>query len=432
MIPRETIKKVIVECQQFLETVELQERAYDFEPKGKYVMVGVRHAGKSYLLYQRARQLMAAGHSVEEFCYVNFDDERLIGMKAEELDGILSAYRSLFDRTPILFFDEIQNVKGWEHFARRLANEKYLVFITGSNAKMLSCEIATTLGERYLAMEVMPYSFGEYVRAHGVKFGKNWKYGREADAVARLCENYLRYGGFPEVLDYANKRMWLNGLYGRIFFSDMIVRNGIKNEESLRLSVRKLAESVGQPAAYNRIANLVKAAGASTTTTSVRDYVRFMRESCLVFSVTNAAAKFAERESVKKHYFIDNGLLNIFLTNPDSALLENACAVALHRVYGDALRFYNHRVEVDFYIPDEGVAVQACWSMMDPQTRSRELRALEKLNERRPLKRMVVVTREEADRVKLAGGQEVEIVPLANWLLEVEESARSYDRLTLS
>ncbi|MCQ2395744.1 MAG: ATP-binding protein [Kiritimatiellae bacterium] len=422
MIPRETIKKVIVEYQQFLETVELQERAYAFEPKGKYVMVGIRHAGKSYLLYQRARQLMAAGHVVEEFCYVNFDDERLIGMKAEELDGILSAYRSLFDRTPILFFDEIQNVAGWEHFARRLANEKYLVFITGSNAKMLSREIATTLGERYLTMEVMPYSFGEYVRACGVKLGKNWKYGREADAVTRLCENYLRYGGFPEVLDYANKRAWLNGLYGRIFFSDMIVRNGIKNEEALRLSVRKLAESVGQPAAYNRIANLVKAAGASTTTASVRDYVRFMRESCLVFSVANAAAKFAERESVKKHYFIDNGLLDIFLTNPDSALLENACAVALHRVYGDALRFYNHNVEVDFYLPDDGLAVQVCWSMMDPQTRLRELRALEKLNDRNPLKRMVVVTRDESERVKLAGGQVVEVVPLADWLLEVEES----------
>ena len=422
MIPRETIKKVIVEYQQFLETVELQERAYAFEPKGKYVMVGIRHAGKSYLLYQRARQLMAAGHVVEEFCYVNFDDERLIGMKAEDLDEILSAYRSLFDRTPILFFDEIQNVAGWEHFARRLANEKYLVFITGSNAKMLSREIATTLGERYLTMEVMPYSFGEYVRACGVKLGKNWKYGREADAVTRLCENYLRYGGFPEVLDYANKRAWLNGLYGRIFFSDMIVRNGIKNEEALRLSVRKLAESVGQPAAYNRIANLVKAAGASTTTASVRDYVRFMRESCLVFSVANAAAKFAERESVKKHYFIDNGLLDIFLTNPDSALLENACAVALHRVYGDALRFYNHNVEVDFYLPDDGLAVQVCWSMMDSQTRLRELRALEKLNDRNPLKRMVIVTRDESERVKLAGGQVVEVVPLADWLLEVEES----------
>lgn len=420
MILQETLKKVLVEYQQFLATVELHERAYAFEPKGNYVMVGVRHAGKSYLLYQRAKQLMADGHRAEEMCYVNFDDERLAGMKADELDGILTAYRSLFDTTPILFFDEIQNVEGWERFARRLANEKYRVFITGSNAKMLSREIATTLGERYLTMEVLPYSFAEYLRASGVKIGKNWKYGREAGDVARLCESHLRFGGFPEALDYANKRAWLNGLYGRIFFSDMVVRNGVKNEEGLRLSVRKIAESVGQPAAYNRIANLVKAAGASTTTASVRDYVRFMRESCLIFSIPNIASKFAERESVKKHYFVDNGLLNIFLTNPDSALLENACAIALHRRYGDALCFYRHNVEVDFYVPSEGLAVQSCWSMSDENTRKRELAALEKLDARSPLGRMVVVTRDESERVKLSGGRTVEVLPLAEWLLEME------------
>jgi len=417
MVNVDTLKKVIVEYQQFLATVELQQRDYVFEPNGKYVMVGVRHAGKSYLLYQRARQFLAEGCSVEELCYVNFDDERLMGIRAEELDTILTAYHSLFDRTPILFFDEIQNVDGWEHFARRLANEKYRVFITGSNAKMLSREIATTLGERYLTMEVMPYSFPEYLRANGVNLGKNWRYGREAGAVARSIEGFLRFGGFPEVLEYANRRAWLNGLYGRIFFSDMVVRNGIKNEEALRLVVRKLAESVCQPAAYNRIANLVKAAGVSTTTASVQDYVRFMRESCLLFSVPNQAAKFAERESVKKHYFVDTGLLNIFLTNPDSALLENACALALHRVYGDGLFFYRHNVEVDFYVPAEGLAVQACWSMADGATFNREVEALGKLNGRFPLKRMVVVTREESGRVELPDGQTVEIVPLAEWLL---------------
>ncbi|MGN0845319.1 MAG: ATP-binding protein [Kiritimatiellia bacterium] len=420
MITQETLKKVIVEYQQFLETVELQHRDIVFEPKGKYVMVGVRHAGKSYLLYQRARELLAAGHSIEEVCYINFDDERLIGMKAESLGDILTAYHAIFDRTPILFFDEIQNVSGWERFARRLANEKYLVFITGSNAKMLSREIATTLGERYLTMEVMPYSFGEYLRACGVKVGKNWKYGRAADLVRRHVESYLRFGGFPEVLAYQNKRAWLNGLYGRIFFSDMVVRNGIKNEEALRLSVQKLAESVGQPAAYNRIANLVKAAGSSTTTSSVRDYVRCMRESCFVFSIPNHAAKFAEREPVKKHYFIDNGLLNIFLTDPGSALLENACAVALRRRYGEGVAFYRQNVEVDFLVPEHALAVQACWSMREPGTRVRELKALEKLSGQYGLKRMFVVTRDESETIALSGGGTVEVLPLAEWLLLME------------
>ena len=104
MVELETLKKIIVEYQQFLGTVELTTRDFTFEPNGKYVMVGVRHAGKSYLLYQRARQLVADGHSVEEMCYVNFDDERLIGLKASSLGDILTAYRSLFDRTPIFFF----------------------------------------------------------------------------------------------------------------------------------------------------------------------------------------------------------------------------------------------------------------------------------------------------------------------------------------
>lgn len=418
MVELETLKKIIVEYQQFLGTVELITRDFAFEPNGKYVMVGVRHAGKSYLLYQRARQLVADGHSVEEMCYVNFDDERLIGLKTSSLGDILTAYRSLFDRTPIFFFDEIQNIEGWEHFARRLANEKYLVFITGSNATMLSREIATTLGERYLTKEVLPYSFAEFLRANGVNLGRNWRYGHEAGAVARLCESYLRDGGFPEVLEYANRRAWLNGLYGRIFFSDMVVRNGIKNEEALRLVVHKLAESVGQPAAYNRIANLVKAAGVSTTTASVQDYVRFMRESCLIFSVPNHAAKFAERESVKKHYFVDNGLLNIFLANPDNALLENACAVALHRRYGAGLRFYRHHVEVDFYVPCAGLAVQACWSMSEADTARREIRALEKLDAHVPLTRRIIVTREQRDIVRLANGRTIEVLPLAEWLLE--------------
>lgn len=418
MVSVETLKKVIIEYQQFLASVELHERDYEFEPKGKYVMVGVRHAGKSYLLYQRARQLLTAGKSIEEICYINFDDERLFDMKVDELDQILNAYRSLFDHTPVLFFDEIQNVNGWEHFARRLANEKYQVFITGSNARMLSREIATTLGERYLAMEVMPYSFTEYLRANGIVLGKNWKYGKDAGTVERLMESYFRFGGFPEVLDYANKRAWLNGLYGRIFFSDMIVRNGIKNEEALRLTVRKLAESVGQPAAYNRIANLVKAAGASTTTASVQEYVRFMRESCLVFSISNSAAKFVERETVKKHYFIDNGLLNIFLTNPDCALLENICAITLHRIYGERLFFFRHNIEVDFHIPEEGLAVQACWSVSDSGTYRREVDALKKLNAHTPLKRMVIVTREESGTVHLSENQKIEILPLSKWILE--------------
>ena len=146
---KEIISRIIREGQDYIPEIELYNRPMELELKGNYVFVGVRQCGKSYMLYQRIQQLLQEGHSIKEIVYVNFDDERLRQMKAEELDLILQAYASTNEGKPLLFFDEIQNIEGWEHFARRLANQKHQVFITGSNAKMLGRDIATTLGGRY-------------------------------------------------------------------------------------------------------------------------------------------------------------------------------------------------------------------------------------------------------------------------------------------
>lgn len=120
------IQKIILENQELVEQVELVERHFFFEPNGNYVFVGVRQAGKSYLLYQRMKQLIAKGHDIEEMVYINFDDERIANMKSEEMDLIIQAHQALSPKKPILFLEEIQNIEGWEHFARRLANQKYI------------------------------------------------------------------------------------------------------------------------------------------------------------------------------------------------------------------------------------------------------------------------------------------------------------------
>ena len=414
----EILKKVIVEYQGFIEKVDFQRRDFAFEEAARYVLVGIRQAGKSYLMYQRARDLMSWGCAAEDICYVNFDDERLIGFTAKDFDLLLEAYKSMFDRGPVLFLDEIQNIDGWEHFARRAANQNYRVFITGSNAKMLSREIATTLGERYVAKNVYPYSFGEYLSASGISLGKNWWYEGAKMSVRRTFENYFRFGGFPESLKYADKRDWLSGLFGRIFFNDMVVRNRVKNAEALRLCIKRLAENVCQPISCTRLANLLKAVGYSTSAASVLDYLRFMRESCLIFSVANHSAKFSEKESVKKHYFSDNGILNLFLTNPDSALLENLCAIRLYRKYADGLFFVRRNAEVDFFVPDHGLAVQAAISVSDTDTLEREVSALVKLNSRCNLKRMLIVTLDEERTVAVEGGVKIEVVPVWKWLLD--------------
>lgn len=417
---KEIIKQIILEGQSDIENVELYDRPFRFEENGRYVFVGIRQAGKSYMLYKRAKQYIKSGHSIKEIVYVNFDDERLLGMTSSDFDLILQAYKSMFDYTPILLFDEIQNIDGWEHFARRLANQKYQVFITGSNAKMLSKDIATILGARFFDEKIFPYTFSEFLGARGVTLDKNWKYSNQKEEVQREFSTYFNWGGFPELLMYSNKRHWLNGLYEKIILGDVISRNKIKNEQALRLAVKKLAENVKQPTSYNRLSNLIKSTGVSTNTASIIEYVTYLKESCLIFSIDNYASKFVERECVKKHYFIDNGLLNIFLTDSNTSLLENICAVNLYEKYHNddepRLYFYSKNVEVDFFIPEDDMAIQVSYSLNDYDTRSREINSLIALNKIHPLKTAQIITYDEEESIN-DGELNIQVIPVWKWLL---------------
>lgn len=419
---KEIFKTLIKEGQAEIKDIELYQRPFEFEEEGRYVLVGIRQAGKSYLLYQRAKQFLQAGHDIREIVYINFDDERLYDMKVEDFDLILQAYSTMYNCKPLLFFDEIQNIQGWEHFARRLANQKYRVFITGSNAKMLSRDIATTLGARYFDEKIYPYSFKEYLGAKGIILEDNWEYGKQRDLVQLQFEEYFKWGGFPELLLYQNKRHWLNGLYEKIVLGDVIQRNNIKNEYGLRLAIKRLAENVMQPTAYNRLANMVKSTGASTSTASIIDYVRLIKDACLMFSLDNYASKFTEKETAKKHYFTDNGLLSIFLTDSKSPLLENLVAITLNKKYNhDAemphLYYYNRNIEVDFYVPEEGLAIQVSYSLEDADTRKRETSALVALHQLHPLRKAVIITYDEEETIE-AEGLQIEVIPIWKWLTE--------------
>lgn len=417
-VTKEVFRLLIREGQETIRDVELYDRPFEFEDHGRYVLVGVRQAGKSYMLYKRAKQLLAQGLQLEELVYIDFDDERLLEMTYQDFDTILQAYMSAYQYKPIFLFDEIHNIDGWEHFARRLANQKYTVYITGSNARMLSRDIHTTLGGRFTDEKIYPYSFAEYLGAQGIVPGREWAFGSERFTVYQMLEQYMLWGGFPELLLYRNKRRWLNDVYEKILLNDIILRNRIKNEMALRMTLKRLAESVTKPIAYNRIANLIKGTGTSTTTASVIQYVEAAKDAYVVLALENYASKFVERETIKKHYFVDNGLLSIFLTGTESPLLENLCAVHLFRKYGDRLYYYSRNSEVDFYVPDEKYAVQACVTLSDADTKDREVSALMKLDRLENLERMVIVTRDERESIPISGGRIIEVLPVAEWLLE--------------
>ena len=394
------------------------ERPLHLEESGNYVFVGVRQAGKSYLLYQRVKELLGCGINLHDIVYVNFDDERLLGMTTDDFDLILQAYYSMHGGQPIFFFDEIQNVDGWANFARRLANQKHRVYVTGSNAKMLSRDIETVLGGRYLSVYVFTYSFEEYLKAIGISVSGGSQYGRKANELQRHFRTYFEWGGFPELVNFREKRVWLNSLYNRIFFNDLVVRHKVKNEDSLRMCIRRLAESVMQPCSLNRLSNLVKSTGMPCSPSTVMEYVRYLQESCLLISLDNYASKFVDKETVKKHYFIDNGLLHLFINNPDTALLENLCAINLYKRYGKGVYYFNRNIEVDFYVPDEKLAIQASFRMSEEATLEREIKALVALHGLYETQRNLIITYED-EGIMERDGIKIEIIPVWKWLLDM-------------
>ena len=415
---KELFRAIISENQEFIGSIPLVERPLHLEESGNYVFVGVRQAGKSYLLYQRVKELLGCGINLHDIVYVNFDDERLLGMTTDDFDLILQAYYSMHGGQPIFFFDEIQNVDGWANFARRLANQKHRVYVTGSNAKMLSRDIETVLGGRYLSIYVFTYSFEEYLKAIGISVSGGSQYGRKANELQRHFRTYFEWGGFPELVNFREKRVWLNSLYNRIFFNDLVVRHKVKNEDSLRMCIRRLAESVMQPCSLNRLSNLVKSTGMPCSPSTVMEYVRYLQESCLLISLDNYASKFVDKETVKKHYFIDNGLLHLFINNPDTALLENLCAINLYKRYGKGVYYFNRNIEVDFYVPDEKLAIQASFRMSEEATLEREIKALVALHGLYETQRNLIITYED-EGIMERDGIKIGIIPVWKWLLDM-------------
>lgn len=416
---KDLIKLLISEYQSYVSQVELIPRDVELVDGLNYVFVGLRHAGKSYLMFQRIAQLVKQGHKKEEILYFNFEDDRIDSLEVKDLDLIKTCYEELYDTRPIFFLDEIQLVDRWEKFARRLADQKYQVYITGSNAKMLSSEIATTLGGRYIVQEVYPYSLQEYLKASGIDIHEKNVIFTSGKQIVRLTNSYFQYGGLPETVGMKEPRSWMSNLFGKIFFGDLVARYKIRNDYALRVMIRKMAESVKQPLSYNRIASIVSSTGKKISTDAVIDYVGHMTDTWLILPYENLYGKLQDKETNRKYYFTDNGLLHLFLVDANTSLLENIVAITLRRKYGDGSYFWNSKnAEVDFVVPEEELALQVSYSMADADTFKRETDGLIKLHSVQPVSKMMVVTMEEESTVEIDGFH-IEIVPLWKWLLKL-------------
>lgn len=416
----DVLKAVIFDQQEVIRDAIIVPRRYSLDPNANYAVTGLRRAGKSTLLYKVARDLVDSGVSWDRIIYVNFEDERLSEFSASDFNDIVLVQRELSDEEGYFFLDEPQNIPGWEKFARRLADSGKRVYITGSNAKMLSDEIATTLGGRFLVCHVTPYRFDEYLDAVGQPHdARALLTASQMGAIMGQFDKFYRFGGFPESLSYASPREYVESVYQKVLLGDIAARRGVRNVPALRVLMKKVAETVRGEVSFTTLHGMLAAVGYKLSKDAVISYVGYAEEAYLLFEVRNAVAKFVEREGSPEYYFCDNGLLNLFLRDKDTALLENEVAVALRDKYGEDLFFLKSPktgIDVDFYVPEEGLAVQVAYSIAG-QARTREVESLVRLARvQEDMRRLVIVTKQEEETIE-QDGVSIEVVPAWKWLL---------------
>lgn len=417
----ELLKTVIQDQHGVIERSEIVPREYKFEKNANYILVGLRRAGKSTMLYKLVKDLLADGVTWNQIIYINFEDERLSEFSIKDFDDILSVQSEISDDRGYYFFDEIQNIDGWERFARRMADSKERVYITGSNAKMLSKDMEAKLGGRYMTKLVYPYNFREYLEADHIKYDKREGLStRTKGKIAKALNEYMHFGGFPESVSYSEKREYVENIYQKILLGDIITRNDIRNPYALRILIKKIAETICNDVSFTKLHSSLLAVGTSVSKDAIISYVSYARDAYLIFSIKNYVSKFAERESNPKYYFCDNGLLGLFLYNKGPALLENVVAVSLHKKYEENLYYLKStktKTDIDFYIPEDSMAVQVSYSI-EGEAREREIMNLVRLSKQMDaITKYIIITYEEEDTIK-TDGITIDVIPLLKFLAD--------------
>lgn len=412
----ETLKRIIFDQHQVIKGAVIIDRNIVLEKNANYVLVGLRRAGKTTLLYKRALELINEGVDWNQIIYINFDDERLLEFTANDFDDILLVAEELSNKKHYFYFDEIQNIDGWEKFAIRIANQGYKVDITGSNAKMLSKEVEARLGGRYISKEIMAYSFDEFLRAN--KANKEGYSVKEIGQINSLLNDYFVNGGFPESVSFKNKREYVSNVYQKVLYNDIIVHNNIRNENGVKLMIKKIAESVKQELSFTKIQNIITGIGYKISKDIVIDYCGYCKDAFLLFTLENYCASFLDKNSNPKYYFMDNGILNLFLDNKRSSLLENIVALHLYRTHKDCLYYFkSNKADIDFYLSELNTAIQVAYSIDEKDAYDRvvnNLIAFAKANQSKS--NLIIITYEEEKIVEIDGFL-INVVPLKKFLL---------------
>ncbi len=425
MISKEALKGILVEQKNRMEEREAEDfisremlsKVRNFiEPKHCIIITGPRRCGKSVFFSQIIKEFF------DKYYYVNFEDERLAEFKLSDFARLHEVCIELFGESKIFFLDEVQNITGWERWVRRMYDNNFKFFITGSNAKLLSKELGTVLTGRHLQFQIYPFSFREFLDFQKFGLKEEDKYLAERKAIiVKYFSEYLENGGFPEYLKYKRIEM-LQEYFNDMIQKDIVERYNIKNVKQLKELARYLLTNTGNLATYNR---LKESTEIKSVNTAIR-YASYLENAYIVFMVPYFSWSL-KKQAVNpfKVYAIDVGLRNAvsFRFSKDvGRIYETVAALEIKRRNYEAFYWKNPgQEEVDFVIKENTaikMLIQVCYDLNDSGIKEKEVGALLKASKELKCGNLLVLTEDYETEEKI-DGKVVKFVPLWKWMLEM-------------
>ncbi len=433
---KEKLKVVITEFHEE-ELPQLIEREIDIDLKTKKIIAlfGPRRAGKTYCFYGIIKKLISQGLEKDRVLYINFEDDRILPFSVSDFESLLEAYYELYPKNKgkeiRFFFDEIQNVKGWETAVRRIGDrEKSRIFLTGSSSKLLGREIATSLRGRTISYEILPFSFEEALAAKGVSAGGDIFYSKKRFEVKNFLSEYMKFGGFPEVVLEGNdttKIRILQEYMSAIFFRDLVERFSIKNRVLMEEMIRYLVSNISNYFSLSGFYNLAKEKHGLTKKTII-DYASHLSSIDFVFFLNKYSSTLKEQmRNPRKTYIIDVGFRTasgFYISEDYGRVAENIVFLHLKRMQTqnplmEIFYWKDGKSEVDFFVK-EGArvsqAIQVCWDISKPETKAREVGGLLSCLESSKLKKGIIITG-DFDGKEIHGKKTIFFISLWKFLL---------------
>lgn len=416
---KDLLKQIILEQQEILHAPNMryvQRYIADewLQTSEILIISGIRRCGKSVLMQQMRDRL------VEKDFFFNFDDERLAIFKLDDFQKLQECFVELFGEQHTYYFDEIQNIEGWERFVRRLYNAGNKIIITGSNARMLSRELGTHLTGRYIQVEIYPFSFQEYLAMNEIPVNAKTLYTTTGRAtMVKSFVKYMECGGFPKFLQDGSVS-YLTSLYESIIYRDILTRNGLTNEKEMLEMMFYLASNATKRVTYSSLGKVVGIQHPDT----IKNYLEYIQQTYLIsqlFRYDPSVKK--QMMSPKKIYFVDNAIIKRIgfnATENNGVFLENLVFIELKRRGWDVY-YYADKKECDFVVR-KGLhisdAYQVTLKMDSPQTREREIAGVREAMQAYSLSKGYILTFEGKETINFDDGTIVEVVPVWEWILQ--------------